>query len=112
MDTLKRELDLRLDFYFGLTKNAQKRFNSLGYCWQFLSDVPRQDIMRITKNKHLLGLYDALIESINTKVSNNVLEVKFKYSLSPDKPKTTSILYVDFKAKTLVSRIEVKNETK
>lgn len=47
-----------------------------------------------------------------TRISNNVLEVKFKYSASPDKPKTTSILYVDFKAKTLVSRIEVKNETK
>ncbi len=64
-------------------------------------------------NKLFSNLGKAIIEQeSSSKASNNLLEVNFKYSLRPDKPKVTTLLYIDFKAKTLVSRIEVKNETK
>jgi hypothetical protein len=49
------------------------------------------------------------IENSSSKASNNLLEVDFGHWVNMPIQKTTTILYVDFRTKTLINRIEVKN---
>ena len=55
----KQLLDLRLNFWFSLNTQQQKKLDSLGYSHLFCEMISGNDLSKVTKSKKIMNmLYD------------------------------------------------------